>query len=299
VGNTYIDYSQPILTAAPPVATEAPPGVAAEPPPTAADQAMQLLETGRDAFLKGDYPTAKARVEQALAKLPNDAVLHEFRSLVLFAIGQYKESAATIYAVLAVGPGWDWTTMIGFYADTDAYTQQLRALEQYRDDHRNASDANFLLAYHYLTCGYSDQAAAELKEVVRLNPADQLSAQLLASISGPGPAEPPEPAEPEKPAAPAKPVDAASLVGSWKASRADGSTFALDLSDDSKYTWSFGQKDKQQKFSGTYTVADNLLILKQGDSPAMVGQVTPAGQERFNFKLAGGGPSDPGLTFSR
>jgi hypothetical protein len=37
--------------------------------------------------------------------MPRDAVLHEFRSLALFALQRYSESAAAIHAVLAVGPG--------------------------------------------------------------------------------------------------------------------------------------------------------------------------------------------------
>ncbi len=46
-------------------------------------------------------------------------------------------------------------------------------------------------------------------------------------------------------------------------------------------------------------MADNLLILKEGNSPAMVGQVTLLPDNRFNFKLAGDNPSDPGLTFGK
>ena len=56
-------------------------------------------------------------------------------------------------------------------------------LEQYAKSRPAAAEAKFLLAYQYLTCGYADAAAAQLKEVVRLNPKDQLSAQLLKSIS--------------------------------------------------------------------------------------------------------------------
>ena len=149
-----------------------------------------------NAFMQGDYTTALAQVDQAIAQVPNDTVLHEFRGLALFALGRYKEAAAADYAVLSAGPGWDWTTLSGLYPNVDVYTEQLRALEQYAKSHPAASEAKFLLADHYLTCGYTDAAAAQLKEVVRLNPKDQLSAQLLNSISAPddgraGGAEPP------------------------------------------------------------------------------------------------------------
>jgi hypothetical protein len=33
--------------------------------------------------------------------------------------------------VLSVGPGWDWTTLIGLYPSIDVYTTQLRALEDF------------------------------------------------------------------------------------------------------------------------------------------------------------------------
>jgi hypothetical protein len=178
----------------------------------------------------------------------------------------------------------------------DVYTAQLRALEQYAKLHPAASDARFLLADHYLTCGYTDAAAAQLKEVVRLNPKDQLSAQLLSSLSA---ADTAAPAAASPPAAPATPADAARLVGNWTATRADSATIKLALAGDGKFTWALDQNGKPQQFSGTYTVADNLLVLKQGNNPMMVGQVASLANDRFNFKLAGDNPSDPGLTFVR
>jgi tetratricopeptide (TPR) repeat protein len=261
------------------------------------DQGTQLLDAARDAFQQGQYQTALDTLNRAIAKRPNDLVAHEFRSLVLFATKQYQPAAAAIYAVLAAGPGWDWTTMSSLYPSVDVYTQQLRSLEQYCRDNPNAADARFLLAYHYITCGHKDAAVKTLQDVVRLNPKDQLAPQLLRGLSGSDAAAAPAPAATT--AAPAKPVEAAALVGSWKASRDDGSSFVLDLGRDGKYRWQFQQGGKTQEFSGVYTVADDLLILKQGDSPTMVGQVTLLGANQFNFKLAGNNPADPGLTFSK
>ena len=290
VEGTTIDYSQPIVV----VQT-------ADTTPTAqtADQAEQILDTAREAFQQGQYQTALGEVNRAIARLPNDTVQHEFRALVLFAMKDYKSATATIYAVLSVGPGWDWTTMISMYPSVEVYTEQLRSLEKYCDEHGDAAEARFLLAYHYITCGYSDAAVRMLKDVVRLNPKDRLAAQLLRGMSDSGQAGTPEPAAPPEPATPARPVQAATLVGNWKASRDDGSSFSLDLTGDAKYRWQFQQNGKTQEFSGAYSVADGLLILKQGDSPMLVGQVTSAGDNQFNFKLAGNNPSDPGLTFSK
>ncbi len=295
-GSAY-DYSQPIVAA--PMAVSrpgAPAGLTAE------QQATPLFDAARNAFMQGDYKTALAQVDQAIAQVPNETVLHEFRGLALFALCRYKEAAAADYAVLSAGPGWDWTTLSALYPNVDVYTAQLRALEQYAQSHPAASDAKFLLAENYLTCGYTDAAAAQLKAVVQLDPKDQLSAQLLSSISAPNTA---EPAVPSQPAAPAKPAgtmyswSASSLVGNWTATRADSTTIKLALAGDGKFTWSLDHNGKPQQFSGTYTVADNLLVLKQGDNPMMVGQVAALASDRFNFKLAGDNPGDPGLTFVR
>jgi tetratricopeptide (TPR) repeat protein len=298
-GGTTIDYSQPILAATPPstqLADAAAPNAADQ--PTAADQASQLFDAARDAFKQGNYQAALSQVDQAIGILPNDPVLHEFRGLVLFATNQYKAAAEADYAVLSAGPGWDWTTLSGLYPSVDVYTQQLRALEAYCKQNPNAVEPRFLLAYQYLTCGSTDAAETELKAVVRLNPKDQLSAQLLAGLAPPPDdqqqANPPSPA-----AAPAAPVGAASLAGKWQANRPDGSSITLDLAKDLQYSWMFAQQDKKQELKGSYTVADNLLVLNQDNNPAMVGQVTPKADRSFNFKLVGAPPSDPGITFNK
>ena len=147
----------------------------------AVDATAQLSDAARAAFEQGDYAAALAQCDQALARDPGNVALNEFRGLALFALHRYKEAAGTIYAVLSVGPGWDWTTLSGFYPDDDVYTEQLRALEQYVNANRNLADARFLLAYQYLICGHTDAAAAQLKAAVELNPKDQLSAQLLGA----------------------------------------------------------------------------------------------------------------------
>ena len=136
--------------------------------------------------------------------LPNDATLHEFRALVLFAAGKYDLAAGPLYAVLSVGPGWDWTTMAGLYPNIDVYTAQLRKLEAFVTANPNSTSGRFVLAYHYLTQGHTDDAVVQLKEVVALAPQDTLSAQLVRQFSKPG-------TEPETPAAtPAPPPAAAS-----------------------------------------------------------------------------------------
>ena len=256
---------------------------------------MDLLDAARAAFAQGDYSGALSKCDQAVARQPNSTAAHEFRGLALFALQRYKEAAGPVYAVLSVGPGWDWATLSSFYPRQDVYAGQLHALEQYVASHQNVGEAKFLLGYHYLTGGHNDAAAEQFKAAAQLNPQDQLSAQLVSALA-PAAVQPAAPS-----AAPIadKPVDASALAGVWTCTRTDGTTITLSLAQDAKYTWKFAQKDKPQEFNGAYVLTDNLLILKQGNSPVMVGQVTMLPDNRFNFKMAGDNPSDPGLTFGK
>jgi tetratricopeptide (TPR) repeat protein len=289
---TYMDYSQPLVAAAPADSTQQPSAAGQASPQ---DEAVAPFDEARNLFSNGDFKGALDRVNTAIQKAPNDTALHEFRGLCQFALGQYKPAAATLYAVLSVGPGWDWTTLSGLYPNVDAYTAQLRALEKYATDHPDSSDTHFVLAYHYLTAGNSEAAAREYKMVIQLNPKDDLSKQLLASLTGSGA----EPSKPSEPATPSKPVEAAAIVGNWKASRPDGSSINLKLAEDKKYSWKYTTGGKTQDFEGVYTLADNVLILKQNEQPMMVGQISLLAANQLNFKLTGGDPSDPGLTFSQ
>ncbi len=176
------NYAQPLPAPPPPVPalTEAAP---VPEPQTAPADVMAAFEAARAAFKEGAYQKALELADKAITRLSSDAVLHEFRALTLFALGNYRDAAAALYAVLAAGPGWDWETMRSCYPDVKTYTDQLRALEAYQKSHPNAPEASFLLAYHYLTLGYPEQASKQLEHVVALRPDDKLSAQLLQVLT--------------------------------------------------------------------------------------------------------------------
>ena len=297
-GSTVVDYGQPVET----VDYSDDPNGGTGPP--VSEAAEQESDAARQAFYDQNYPLALSEIEKALAQMPGDPALHEFRALVLFALGRYQPAAAAVHSLLAVGPGWDWTTMISLYPSVDIYTKQLRELEIYRHDHPNAADARFLLAYHYLTMGHSQAAARELREVVHLVPQDRVASQLLLMITAPASqtggapnAASPEPEEPgTTPAGPA--VDPASLVGTWTAHREEGSTIQLTITPDSKFNWRFSQGGRTQSFDGSSSVANNVLVLQRNDGQSMVGRIIPSPQGRgFRFLLVGGPPNDPGLDF--
>jgi tetratricopeptide (TPR) repeat protein len=195
-----VDYSQPI-----PVPSEAQYGSAymeapastvvdageklpTDPPPApepdaAAKEANRLFDDARDLFKAGKYADARGKIDQAIQKLPSDATLHEFRALTLFAQGNYKDSAAALYAVLAAGPGWNWETMKFLYGDEKVYTQHLRALEDFVKANPKVGYGHFVLAYQYLVLGNKNSALKELEEVTKAQPEDKLSPALIKALT--------------------------------------------------------------------------------------------------------------------
>jgi len=248
------------------------------------------FEAAQAAFKEGNYPQALTLTNKALSSMPKDAVIHEFRALVLFAQGKYKDAATTLHPVLAVGPGWDWTTMIDLYADTETYTQQLRALEGYVGKNMQAPDGHFLLAYHYLTCGHEEQAAKELAQVQKLLPGDTVSAQLLQMMG--------------KTATPVAPVvesdlkiEPAKIIGSWNATRGDKASFDLTLDKDKNFTWTYREGKKKESVKGAYALDGNVLALEPDAGGVMLAEITDPASGSFVFRTVGAPKSDPGLTF--
>src|SRR5262249_8196513 len=155
-------YSQPIDT------------LSAPPADMVTDPAMASFDAARQSFQQGNYDQALQQVNDVLSKVPNDTTLHQFRGICLFALQRYDESAAALYAVLSVGPGWDWTTLISLYPNVEVYTDQLRALEADCGAHGQSASPRFVLSYLYLTEGHTEAAVNILKQVVALNPSDTL-----------------------------------------------------------------------------------------------------------------------------
>jgi tetratricopeptide (TPR) repeat protein len=286
------DYSQPIDT------------VSAPADESTSSPALALFDTARASFQQGNYADALKQTNDALASLPSDTTLHEFRGLCLFALGRYDEAAGTLYAVLAVGPGWDWTTLIGLYPSVDVYTSQLRALEQYCTVHMDSATGRFVLAYHYLTQGYTDAAVDVLKQVVTLKPNDTLSAKLLAQLDpsrdkSSAAATPDSAAAPTLAPADATPPAGASIAGTWRAQPTTDTAIELAIQPSGPFTWQVTQKGRTQQFAGTSTYADGILTLAQDKGPALVGRVSWTDASHMTFRVVGDGPEDPGLSFSK
>jgi tetratricopeptide (TPR) repeat protein len=278
------DYSQPVYYATTTTSDES--VAPAETPPN-----LREFEQARAAFYEGDYRLAQRLADAALRALPHDAVIHEFRALCQFALGDYRGAAATLNAVLAVGPGWDWATLASLYPRVDVYTVQLRALERYIDDHPDAGDARFLLAYHYLTTGAKDAAIEQLREVVRLVPKDMVAKQLLDMLNPAAPAAKSAPA-------PAPNIPADRLQGTWKATGAGGVRFELTLTAGGQFVWKHTRGGKTEEAKGVYALQGDTLAMEPETGGVMLAQVTLQGTTGFVFKPIGG-TNTPPVTFGR
>jgi tetratricopeptide (TPR) repeat protein len=301
-GNTVVvqqpivyDYSQPI-------------DLQSQPPAEAvASQATTTFDTAREAFKAGDYTRALNLTDEAIKSMPNDPTLHEFRALCLFALKRYDEAAATLYAVLSSGPGWDWTTLISLYADPETYTQQLRALEAYGSQNRQSAAARFVLAYHYLTEGNADAAVQQFKIVAKLQPKDQLTTQLLqqlvqsqkpASASDTALAQTASPTEtPVSTLNTAPSGTEGKLEGSWTAQPSPDTTITVSFQDPGHFVWKVSRQGKDQQFAGKSSYENGLLTLVQDqNNNTMVGNISWQDPTHFTFKVLGAPPNDPGLS---
>lgn len=302
-GGVLIDYSQPLVGSVyidPADVRNYPAGTPVAPP-----EAVQLMDSARMAFWRGEYDLALRYTDSALGLMPRDRALHEFRALVLFSLRRYEEAAMTLHAVLAAGPGWDWTTLSGLYPRIEIYTAQLRALEAYQRLHRQSAEARFLLGYFYMTGGYEDAAAAQYREVVRLVPNDAVAAQLLQTVAPPAEqpqiaAQPdvfPSPEEVGTPTADA--VAKGRLRGTWRTTAPDGTNIVLTIIDASKFAWVFTHDGKSTTVSGTYTLGESTLMLNDPQAGPMVGKATFNADESFTFQMPGAPAGEGVLVFRR
>ena len=270
-------------------------------PPDANEPSLAAFDASRESFRRGDYATSLAQVDEALVELPNDAVLHEFRGLVLFSLDRYDEAAAALYAVLAVGPGWDWSTLSSLYPDVPTYTEQLRTLEHFVRENPDSSQAHFVLAYHYLTCGHEDAAAKQLKDVLRITPEQKVATDLLTMLVGPeavqeidGAGQPvvPPPAGIDAPA-----LQPEQVQGAWKAVGPDNSTFELTLEKEGTFTWTFEREGRKEQVQGVWALDGNTLAMEPDTGGTMLAEISSATDAGFTFRMAGAADGDEGLLF--
>src|SRR5260370_42427505 len=155
------------------------------------------------------------------------------------------------------------------YPDVDTYTGQLRNLEAYIAANPRSAHARFVLAYQHLCEGHDENAINQLKQVVKLQPGDTLSAQLVSRSQPAGGSQ----TAPSEAAPAAAPAVGGKLPGRWAAKDAN---IALAIQDDGRFTWVTSAPGKPPvSIAGTSTYADGTLTLadQKGQNGALAGNV--------------------------
>ncbi|MES2474246.1 MAG: hypothetical protein V4640_00605 [Verrucomicrobiota bacterium] len=297
-GSSRIDYTQPITRVAVQTAPEDSSVLVEN-----TQRSETIIGESQSAFKERNYLVALELADKAIAESPGDGALHEYRALVLFALGKYGDSAGVLNPVLASGPGWDWSTMIALYDSQQTYTDQLQRLETYSEQNPDSADTHFLLGYHYMVCGHTDLATPQFDTAAKLMPSDSVSrqlAELTSASADPDSEEATPPAEEEIENLPdPEPVPLEKLTGTWTSKRDDGSTVTLQLGDDGKFTWNYAHDGESSGFSGDYSMNDDGLLVLDSEDSQMVATVALPQDQEMNFVLAGGPPEDPGLAFKK
>lgn len=307
---TPFDYSQAITTVAvSPVQGSTVEVAGAVAVPSSLEQSAALFGQARETFKSGDVTLALQQADAALLQNPNDTSLHEFRALCLFALGRYDEAAVPLYAVLAVGPGWDWASLSGLYPNVEIYTAQLRRLEAFAAANPQSSSSRFVLAYQYLTEGFNDAAAIQLKQVIALKPTDAVAIKLLQQMNAaagvPGTDQPPPNAGPATaPAAATAPInttvpEGATIIGTWTANPNAETAVSLTIQPGGAFRWDLNLKGQAKQFSGSSTFASGILTLVPENIPPIVGKVSWTDVDHMTFRAVGDNAQAPSLSFTK
>ncbi len=293
-----ITYEQPITV----VASETVPATEEE-TTVKATQAELAMNDSLAKFKSGDYLEALEGVNQAIAASPGDGAFHEYRALILFALGQFGEAAGVLNPLLASSPGWDWSTMIQLYGNPEDYTDQLRKLEDYAEANPESAPSQFLLGYHYMVGTHLEDAAESFAKAAELVPADRVAAQmaeLAASSTTSAEGASTDPADiAEAPEAPTE-VPLEQILGSWSSDNGENGTVTLSLGEEGGFVWKFEMEGEEPfEMKGEYNLGQANMLTLDGEDSQMAGTVTLDAEGGMNFVLAGGPPGDPGLSFSK
>ena len=149
---------------------------------TPEEQAREHVLAARTAFEKLDYAGALADMDAAVALVPENRDARQFRSLILFAMRDYKPAAAEAYEAILQGPIWTWETVRDLYPNKDRYSEHYRRLQKDAKTHPEAMETQFLLAYHHLVLGHLAAGEKQLRRVLEIRPEEPVTRQLLEVV---------------------------------------------------------------------------------------------------------------------
>ena len=158
----------------------------------------------------------------------------------------------------------------------------------------------FVLAYHYLTEGFTDAAVTMLKQVGRAQAERHALGQAAPAArrsqgSAGASAERPAAAGRRRHHAAGRRDDRGDLD---MPARRTATSIADDPAREVRSTGGDAAGPKQH-FAGTSTYGNGILTLAQEKGPAMVGRVSWKDVNHVTFRVVGDGPDSPGLSFAK
>src|SRR5262249_19854071 len=170
----------------------------------------------------------------------------------------------------------------------------LRELEAARQNDPKKAEVQFLLGYHYLTCGHSEAALKAFRQAAELQPKDAVASALVATLS-------PRDAQPAVASAAAvpKPVPADNVVGAWTAAGPGSASYSMTLRKDGTFKWAFSRGARKQEAKGVYTTEGNILAMEPDTGGVLLAELTVKEPDGLHFKMVGNAKDDAGLDFRR
>lgn len=148
------------------------------------------IDQSAAALKRRDYGTALAAADKALQQSPQNSDVHQLKSLILFAMGDYQKASASAYNGLATGRAFTWPTVAKLYPSVEDYKRQYASLAEQTRDKSDQASLHFLLGYHHLMLGHVAEGRASLAAAQTKLPQDKLLSVLLSQLPAPTPVAP-------------------------------------------------------------------------------------------------------------
>ena len=161
-------------------------------PPTSvviegAGNATEFQAQAEQAFRENRLADAARYSNHAIVEDSENGKLHLFASQVLFAMGDYRSSAAAVQRGASLLDRREWGYVVENFKDFyrgDDYVIQMKNLAQFIGENPDLSYGHFLQGYHYKYLGYDKAAQTPLARALELESHDRLAADLFIMAGG-------------------------------------------------------------------------------------------------------------------
>jgi predicted Zn-dependent protease len=174
----YVAHPAYVVPAYSPVTYPVQTTVTVAPQPTTA----ALVAQAKKMLKAREYVAAQQAINAALAREPKNSALMQLKSLIAFAQGDFRQSAAMAYSALTLGRSLDWNAVRQLYPSAAEYAEQYRRLAMMAKETPDQPHLQFLLAYHHLMLGHQKEGRMALEQAQKMLPQDKLISLLLTQV---------------------------------------------------------------------------------------------------------------------